>query len=49
MRLIIVGVLRALGKKDENYRRLYRGIAKTRKYDMTYAMKIHVFFENTRK
>ena len=50
MRLIIVGVLRALGKKDENYIKLYGGIAKTRKNDMTYDMKIHVyFFETTRK
>ena len=44
MRLIIVGVLRALGKKDKNYIRLYGGIAKTRKNDMTYDMKIHVLF-----
>ena len=46
MRLIIVGVLRALGKKDENYIKLYGGIAKTRKNDMTYDMKIHVLFWN---
>ena len=43
MRLIIVGVLRALGKKNENYIILYGVIAKTRKNDMTYDMKIHVY------